>query len=184
MVRAVVWVGAVGAADYPTKRLTYIICFNPGGESDITARFQEQPLKKVLGVDIAIVIGAGVVAVPLGGTVVTGAGVVAVAVLTEHVRPHVVRWMRCDGRGSPAWNLSRPRTKTAALCLAEYSIPPPTRVPGLPCGFRSTHVGGFAVASAVLTFTVLGERTIRGLRSTRFSVRRITETSPWVKIGS
>ena len=39
---------------FPNKRITYNICFNPGGESDITARFQEQALKKVLGVDVAI----------------------------------------------------------------------------------------------------------------------------------
>jgi tripartite-type tricarboxylate transporter receptor subunit TctC len=51
---AVVWVGAAGAAGYPTKRITYNVCFNPGGESDITARFQEQPLKKILGQDIVI----------------------------------------------------------------------------------------------------------------------------------
>ncbi len=51
---AMVWVGAANAAGFPTKRITYNICFNPGGESDITARFQEQLLKKILGVDIAI----------------------------------------------------------------------------------------------------------------------------------
>jgi tripartite-type tricarboxylate transporter receptor subunit TctC len=51
---AMVGVAAAGTAGFPTKRITYNICFNPGGESDITARFQEQPLKKVLGVDIAI----------------------------------------------------------------------------------------------------------------------------------
>ena len=39
---------------FPSKRITYNICFNPGGESDITARFQEAALKKALGVDIAI----------------------------------------------------------------------------------------------------------------------------------
>jgi tripartite-type tricarboxylate transporter receptor subunit TctC len=55
------FVGGVGAAQYPSKPITYIICFNPGGESDITARFQEQPLKKVLGVDVVITykIGGG-----------------------------------------------------------------------------------------------------------------------------
>ena len=42
-----VWVGAAGAAGFPNKRITYNICFNPGGESDITARFQEQALKKI-----------------------------------------------------------------------------------------------------------------------------------------
>jgi tripartite-type tricarboxylate transporter receptor subunit TctC len=49
-----VWAGMADAAGFPAKRITYNICFNPGGESDITARFQEQPLKKILGVDIAI----------------------------------------------------------------------------------------------------------------------------------
>jgi tripartite-type tricarboxylate transporter receptor subunit TctC len=52
---ALVWVGTVSAAEkFPSKRITYNICFNPGGESDITARFQEAALKKVLGVDISI----------------------------------------------------------------------------------------------------------------------------------
>jgi tripartite-type tricarboxylate transporter receptor subunit TctC len=51
---AMVGVAAAGTASFPTKRITYNICFNPGGESDITARFQEGPLKKILGVDIAI----------------------------------------------------------------------------------------------------------------------------------
>lgn len=52
---ALVWAGAAdAAAGFPNKRITYNICFNPGGESDITARFQEQLLKKVLGQDVAI----------------------------------------------------------------------------------------------------------------------------------
>jgi len=49
-----VWAGAAGAADFPKKRITYNICFNPGGESDITARIQEQALKKYLGADVVI----------------------------------------------------------------------------------------------------------------------------------
>lgn len=56
------WVGSASAADkFPSKRITYKICFNPGGESDITARFQEAALKKALGVDVAITyqIGGG-----------------------------------------------------------------------------------------------------------------------------
>lgn len=53
-VLCLVWSGAANAAGFPAKRITYNICFNPGGESDITARFQEQPLKKILGVDISI----------------------------------------------------------------------------------------------------------------------------------
>jgi len=49
------------ADEYPSKPLTYIICFNPGGESDITARFQEQPLQKYYkdGVVITYKIGGG-----------------------------------------------------------------------------------------------------------------------------
>ena len=50
----IVWSGAANAAEYPTKRIAYNICFNPGGESDITARIQEQALKKNLGVDVVI----------------------------------------------------------------------------------------------------------------------------------
>lgn len=51
---AVAWTGGAGAAGYPDKPLTYIICFNPGGESDITARIQEQALKKYFGQDVVI----------------------------------------------------------------------------------------------------------------------------------
>ncbi len=49
-----VWAGMANAADFPKKRITYNICFNPGGESDITARIQEPVLKKHLGVDLVI----------------------------------------------------------------------------------------------------------------------------------
>ncbi len=51
---ALAWPGAANAADFPKKRITYNVCFNPGGESDITARIQEQILKKNLGVDVSI----------------------------------------------------------------------------------------------------------------------------------
>ena len=58
---ALVWAGEVSAAGYPDKPLTYIISFNPGGESDITARIQEQSLKKYFGQDVVITykIGGG-----------------------------------------------------------------------------------------------------------------------------
>jgi tripartite-type tricarboxylate transporter receptor subunit TctC len=46
-------------AAYPEKPITYVICFNPGGESDITARIQQQPLGKVLGVPIVMVYKKG-----------------------------------------------------------------------------------------------------------------------------
>jgi tripartite-type tricarboxylate transporter receptor subunit TctC len=51
---AFVLAAVAGAADFPKKRVTYNICFNPGGESDITARLQEQALKKYLGQDVSI----------------------------------------------------------------------------------------------------------------------------------
>ena len=58
---AMIWAGGVNAAGFPTKPINYMICFNPAGESDITARFQEQVLKKFLGVDVVITykIGGG-----------------------------------------------------------------------------------------------------------------------------
>jgi len=51
---AMVWGGTADSAGYPSKRLTYNICFNPGGASDITARFQEPFLKKHFGQDVSI----------------------------------------------------------------------------------------------------------------------------------
>ena len=49
------------AEKYPSESLNYIICFNPGGESDITARIQEAPLKKYFpdGLVISYKIGGG-----------------------------------------------------------------------------------------------------------------------------
>lgn len=46
----------VGAAlaEFPDKPITYIIPFNPGGESDVTARLQEPHLEKALGVSINV----------------------------------------------------------------------------------------------------------------------------------
>ena len=49
----------LGLAKYPENPITYVICFNPGGESDITARIQQQPLEKILGVPIVIVYKKG-----------------------------------------------------------------------------------------------------------------------------
>jgi tripartite-type tricarboxylate transporter receptor subunit TctC len=50
---------SAAVAAYPEKTITYVICFNPGGESDITARIQQDPLEKVLGVPIVIVYKKG-----------------------------------------------------------------------------------------------------------------------------
>ncbi len=38
----------VAAAGFPEKPITYMICFDPGGESDITARLQQKYLEDVL----------------------------------------------------------------------------------------------------------------------------------------
>jgi tripartite-type tricarboxylate transporter receptor subunit TctC len=45
---------ALAGPGYPDKPITYIISFNPGGESDITARLQESHLEKILGVPINV----------------------------------------------------------------------------------------------------------------------------------
>ncbi|MDN3519938.1 Bug family tripartite tricarboxylate transporter substrate binding protein [Halomonas ramblicola] len=48
--------GAAGAvqADYPERDITYVIPFDPGGESDVTARFQEPILEEILGVGVNV----------------------------------------------------------------------------------------------------------------------------------
>jgi len=49
------------AEKFPSEPLNYIVCFNPGGESDITARIQENPLKEFFpdGIVISYKIGGG-----------------------------------------------------------------------------------------------------------------------------
>ncbi len=42
------------APDYPSGRVSYILPFDPGGESDITARLQQEPLAEVLGTDVSV----------------------------------------------------------------------------------------------------------------------------------
>lgn len=42
------------SAEYPEQPITYIIPFDPGGESDVTARFQEPHLEEKLGVDVVV----------------------------------------------------------------------------------------------------------------------------------
>ncbi|MFY0990072.1 Bug family tripartite tricarboxylate transporter substrate binding protein [Halomonas sp. C05BenzN] len=47
---------AAGAqADYPSGAIDYVIPFDPGGESDVTARFQEPILEEILGVNVNVV---------------------------------------------------------------------------------------------------------------------------------
>lgn len=55
MVAAVSGVGLAAAADeFPTRAIEYIIPFNPGGESDVTARLQEPLLEEMLGVSVNV----------------------------------------------------------------------------------------------------------------------------------
>ena len=51
--------GTAAAQAYPSKSINYILPFNAGGESDISARFQQMVFKKVAGVDIVIQYMAG-----------------------------------------------------------------------------------------------------------------------------
>jgi tripartite-type tricarboxylate transporter receptor subunit TctC len=44
----------VALAEYPEQPITYTIPFNPGGESDITARFQEPHLEEILGTEVNV----------------------------------------------------------------------------------------------------------------------------------
>ena len=52
---------ATAADKYPSKPINYIVCFNPGGQSDVTARVQQKALEKALGVSVVIQykVGAG-----------------------------------------------------------------------------------------------------------------------------
>lgn len=42
------------AARYPTESVEYIIPFDPGGESDVTARLQQKPLEEALGQSVVV----------------------------------------------------------------------------------------------------------------------------------
>jgi len=44
----------IAFAEFPDRPITYTIPFNPGGESDITARFQEPLLEKAMGVEVTV----------------------------------------------------------------------------------------------------------------------------------
>lgn len=46
--------GPAAAQDFPSRAVEYIIPFNPGGESDITARMQEPLLEEMLSVDVNV----------------------------------------------------------------------------------------------------------------------------------
>lgn len=46
--------GQAKKGSYPKKTITYIIPFNPGGQSDITAQYQKEDLRKVLGQNLIV----------------------------------------------------------------------------------------------------------------------------------
>jgi tripartite-type tricarboxylate transporter receptor subunit TctC len=45
---------AASAAPFPAKPLTYIICFDPGGQSDLEARRQQPLLEELLGTSVIV----------------------------------------------------------------------------------------------------------------------------------
>lgn len=54
IISAMLIIPAVAFAEFPEKPITYTIPFNPGGESDITARLQEPELEADLGVAVNV----------------------------------------------------------------------------------------------------------------------------------
>lgn len=53
-IAAAIGVAGTQAAAFPDKPITYVIPFNPGGESDVTARFQQPFFPEVLGQEAVI----------------------------------------------------------------------------------------------------------------------------------
>lgn len=46
--------GSSESAEFPSKQITYIIPFDPGGQSDITAQYQKEDLEAALGVSVLL----------------------------------------------------------------------------------------------------------------------------------
>jgi tripartite-type tricarboxylate transporter receptor subunit TctC len=51
---AVALMAAGAASAFPDRAITYVIPFNPGGESDISARFQQPYMQELTGQDVVI----------------------------------------------------------------------------------------------------------------------------------
>ena len=47
-------VSAVAAADYPTRPVTLVVAYTPGGASDVLARILSRKLEQILGQPIVI----------------------------------------------------------------------------------------------------------------------------------
>ena len=54
LILTIVAVLGFATAQYPERPISYIIPFDPGGESDVTARFQEPHLEELLGVGVTV----------------------------------------------------------------------------------------------------------------------------------
>jgi tripartite-type tricarboxylate transporter receptor subunit TctC len=59
LVTAAMVVAGAAFAEYPEKPISYILAFNPGGESDISARFQQPYFEKVAGQQAVVQYQAG-----------------------------------------------------------------------------------------------------------------------------
>lgn len=46
--------GKLRGESYPTKQITYLVCFDPGGQSDREARRQQPHLERILGQKVVI----------------------------------------------------------------------------------------------------------------------------------
>jgi tripartite-type tricarboxylate transporter receptor subunit TctC len=69
------------AEDYPTKDISYAVPFDPGGESDVTARLQKDALEEAFGVSVAVSNRPG------------GGGSVGWSELTTSMNPDGYSWM-------------------------------------------------------------------------------------------
>ncbi|MQA84343.1 MAG: tripartite tricarboxylate transporter substrate binding protein [Streptosporangiales bacterium] len=67
--------GGAAAKNYPNKQIQYVIPFDPGGESDVTARLQQKALERELGQSVVVSNKPG------------GGGAVAWAELANQTRP-------------------------------------------------------------------------------------------------
>ena len=76
---------------YPSKPITYVIPFDPGGQSDITAQYQKPDLEKALGTSVVITYmpGAGG-AVAWANTVNTGKTKPDGYTITGNNIPHII----------------------------------------------------------------------------------------------
>lgn len=100
------FVAAPGLAAYPERPITYVIAFNPGGESDITARIQEPVLERVLGVDVVITYKLG------GGGSVAWSEIVRARpdgyTIVGHNLPHII--LQPLQRGDAGYNTEQLQT--------------------------------------------------------------------------